>query len=1158
MTCPLARKEVIALALNMIYGRSGSGKTTELFNRLRKSLEKDDDFRRKRYVIVPDQFSYMMEKKILHEFGERYMFTVQVVGFRTLSQRVLERVGGIRRPLLSPVGRSMLISSQALKHRKELKLYHKSAPYAGFAEMLSEVIREMKNYRVTPEELRAAARDIPPSELKHKLEDIALIYQAYQEELHRSFVDAEDQIDTAIEKLEESNFLNGSEFYLDEFSDFTPQQLKMLEVLLTKGEVFITLTLEEGIDQSYNGVFSLTRDTDNALMEVAEGTSTSLARPVFLKGRGRFSENIELAFLEAQFYRYPNEEYREEVSAIALYRAQNPYEEMEYVARDILRRVREEGYRFRDMAILLRDLDTYGAVLKSVMAQYDVPVFIDSRKEIDTNPLAGFVAGFFEIQKSNFQSEAVFTFLKTRLLDMEPEEVDLLENYCLANGITGWKWRQEYWRYPAPDVQDDLKANRIEAVVNEIREALVIPLLTVFQKLEEADSVRVMAGVFYEYLKDGDVLNRFVSWITSFRETDAELHREYRQILDSLINVLDQMVEVMGDEVMSVDDFGNTLLVGLSSVKISLIPATLDQVIVGDIARVRSGGVLGIYIVGTNDGILPRASSTQGIFSDSDRETLAEKDLVLSKDSRARAFYEQFYVYNALTIGKNFLTVTYPTADAEGKSLRPSIIISRLKKLFPKLTEEISQSYLEKGSPGRQDISSEREAFRQLIGEMRRRKEGLPVDSVWKEVYTRFQASPKYRDRLARVEEGLRFSNSPAELKANHMDELYGRNLTLTVSKLERYNQCPFAYFVRYGLRAEKRKEYIMDTPDMGILVHEILDGFTKRLSSENLDWKDVTESYTRRTVDELMEQSLSEKENHILSSSKRYGHVAGKIRRLITSSVGVIKDQILRGEYEPLYTEIDFGPGAIIPPVILAIDEEHSVSLKGRIDRVDVLREYDRNYIRIIDYKTGSKELTLNDIVHGLQMQLLVYLDVILRNADKILKGQTLPGAVLYFIVKRPIIENGALMSEEVLEDKVLHALKLKGLILEDAHVVRSMDRDMADVSLVIPARIKEDQVTGVGNVKDLVISGDQFNDLRNYVTETIRSVCSNLIQGDISITPVRQGDTTACKFCDYRSICQFDPSQKGNEYNRIRQLDNDEAWLMIQGGGDRNGRLD
>lgn len=1141
------------MALTMIYGRSGSGKTTELFKRLRASLLADGDIRKKRYVIVPDQFSYMMEKKILQEFGEGYMLTVQVVGFRTLSQRVLERVGGIKKPLLSPVGRAMLVSALALKHRPELKLYRRSASYAGFAQMVAEAIRELKNYRLTPQALRETASGLEESELQSKLQDLGLLFTAYETELHQNFVDAEDQLDAAIEQLRGSSFLKGAEFYLDEFSDFTPQQLKMLEVLLGKGEVFMTLTLEEGLDAAYSGVFSLPRDTDHALMELARRSSVSLSPPVFLKDISRFRGNAELAWLEKEFYHYPHREYEDEVSALRLYRAQSPYEEMEYVARDILKRVRQDKLRFRDMAILLRDLDTYGAVLKSVMEQFGIPVFIDSRREIDTNPLAAFIAGFFEIQRRAFHSEAVFKFLKTRLLDIPLEELDSLENYCLANGITGWKWTQEYWSYPVPGVQDELSAKRMEAGLNELRQLIVVePLQEAFAALCKAEDVRAMAKIFYEYLVSSGALGRFNGWIETFAETDTERWREYSQIQDSLMTVLDQMVEAMGTAVLSVEDFGNTLLVGLSSAKVSLIPATLDQVIVGDIARVRSGGVRGIYIVGANDGVLPRTPVSQGLFTDSDRQRLEDSGLILSKDARTRSFYEQFYVYNALTIGRDFLSVSYPTADTEGKALRPSMIVGRMKRLFPKLREEISQSYLEKSSPGREAITSEREAFRELIGEMRRQKDGLAVAPVWKEVYARFRQRDAFRQRLASVEEGLRYTNYPAELRAAHMDQLYGRKLTLTVSKLERYSQCPFAYFVRYGLKAQKRPEYILDTPDVGNLVHDVLDRFTRRIQTENLDWKDITPEYTRESVDSLMEEALAEKENHILRSGQRFQHMTGKIKRMISSSLGVIQDQILRGDYATLYSEIDFGPGATIPPVILDIDEEHQVSLKGRIDRVDVLREHGRNYIRIIDYKTFAKELTLEDIVHGLQMQLLVYLDVILRNTDKILQGDSLPGAVLYFKVGRPIIKDGALMTDDELKAQVLKELRLKGLVLEDADIVRSMDRAMEGISMVIPAKIKDGAIMAEGRGgKPLFVSEEQFHQLRAYVRETIRGVCTRLIQGDISITPVKQGDKVACEYCDYRSVCQFDPSQKGNEYHRIRKLQPEEAWLMISEGG-------
>lgn len=1146
------------MALAMIYGRSGSGKTTELFRRLRAGLA-GADIRSKRYVIVPDQFTYMMEKKILEEFGEENGFKIQVVGFRTLSQRVLERVGGIRRPVLSPVGQSMLVSSLALKQKNDLKLFRKSAAYAGFAQMVSQTIKELKNYAITPQELQAAAGNLPDGELRYKLEDVALLYQSYEDQLHQNFVDPEDQLDTAIQMLKASDYLNGSEFYVDEFSDFTPRQLEMIEVLLGKGNVYITLTFEEGLDKQHKGLFALTVDTDLALMDMAARQGIRLEAPVFLRGTGRFQGHPELAHLEREFYHYPNEVYSGEVSSVRILRAQNPYEEMELVARDIVRQVRDNGLRFQDLAILLRDLDTYGAILQSVMAQYEIPVFIDARKEIDTNPLAAFISGFFEIHRRNFQFEAVFKYLKTSLLPIPREDIDLLENYCLANGITGWKWLEEIWQWPVPQVEEGLEEQRLKNHLNELRDAIVDPLQECFAAMEQAPTVREKATLFYEFLVHSHALLTFTAWIDERETTDSEQHREYSQILDSLLQVLDQMVEAMGDEPMGLEDFGNTLLVGLSSIRISLIPATLDQVIVGDIARVRSGAVRGIYIVGTNDGVLPRTPASVGIFTDSDREALQEIQLYLSKDSRTRAFYEQFYVYNALTIGTDFLTVTYPTSDAEGKALRPSMIIGRLKKLFPGLREEISQSYLEKGSPGRETITCEREAFRELIAQLRRHHDGAPVDPVWREVYARLREHPDYSDRLRHVEAGLRYTNYPAELRAEHMEALYGKKLYLTVSRLETFSRCPFAYFVKYGLRAKERKEFILSTPDVGSLMHDVLDRFTKKIREEALDWKDLTPDFTRQAVDHLMEEALSQQKNPVLASSRRYQHMTGKLKHIIASSVDVIQNQIIRGEFEPLYSEVGFGPNEMIPPIVLDLEGGREINIVGRIDRVDVLRQEDRNYIRIIDYKSGMKELTLSDIVYGLQLQLLVYLDVVLRNAHRFLAGETLPGAVLYYRIYRPTVENGAAMSDEDLKTVILKELRLRGLILKDVHLVRSMDQGMTDISLVIQAKLKDGEVTAEGtNQKELLVDQAQFDLLRDYVASTIKRISLALINGDISITPVKTDKSTACDYCEYRSICQFDPGQPGNEYRRVRKLKPEQAWLHIEQGGEVHAQLD
>lgn len=1136
------------LSLQMIYGRSGSGKTSFMFEKLRKSLEKDPDIRKKRYVIVPDQFSYMMERKILETFGEKYVFSIQVCGFKMLSQRVLERTGGIKKSVLSPVGRSMLLSKIAGEKKEELKVYRKTATYAGFAQLISDTVKEFKDYSITPKELLEASEKLEMPDLKEKLIDLHTIYKEYEARIESGYIDTEDQMSIAAEKINNAAFLKGAEFYIDEFSDFTPIQLKTIKEFIRTGDTYITLTLDEGIGNEHTGVFSLTRDTDNELMDIIRETGVRLEKPVFLKGSQRFKENPELGFIESEFYSYPNKEWEEEPEAVRIRRCSDLYEEIEFVAKDILQKVRNEGLRYKDFAVLLRNIESYKSILKSVMDEYEIPIFIDSRKEIDSNPLATFIASFFEIKKQNFTFDPTFKYLKTYLTSVDMEHIDILENYCLANGIESWKWNDDFWKYKVQDVTDELEAARLLNLVNEIKDEIYNVLNESFSKIEEEKTVKGKATVFYDFLVKSGALKTYSGWIKDFENNDKEKHLEYSGVLNALMSVLDQMVESMGNEDINTEDFGNTILVGLSTSKISIIPATLDQVIAGDISRVRSSTVRGIYVVGVNDGVLPRNPESTGIFTDADRETLREIQFKISRDSKARAFYEQFYVYNALTIADKFLTVTYPIADHEGKSLRPSTVPGRLKRLFPKLIEEAPEDLGGGRDKGVTELSGKNEAFRELLGQIRRHHDMKPVDQKWREVYSYFKNS-EYSRKLASCEEGIRFTNYPAVLKAESVDKLYGRNLNLTVSRLERYNSCPFSYFAEFGLKAKERKEFILNTPDVGILMHDVLDKFTRRISEERLDWKDVSKDYTERTVDELMEKVIEEGNNSVISSTSRNKYLGTKVKRIISSSVGVIKNQIVRGEFTPMFSEVAFGKDSQFKPLILNLEGDRKVNISGRIDRIDVFRDTNKNYIRIIDYKSFGKTLTLKDIYYGLQLQLLVYLNVVLENSDRILRGDTFPGAVLYMRLDKPVVESFSGMTDNDLEVEILKSLKLKGLILKDAKIVRSMDKDMEGVSLVIPAKIKKDgDVTGTGTENnDLLVSEEQFDVLREYVSHIVVETCMSLLSGNISITPVLNDGKPQCLWCPYKSLCQFDRSLKGFDYKKIKKMKGEEAFKLI-----------
>lgn len=1151
------------MSLTIISGRSGSGKTTRLLRELEKSLGKCADINKKKYVIVPDQFSYTMEKKVLDTFGEKNIFNISIMGFKMLSVRVLERVGGIKKKILSPIGREMIISHVQNLVNEDLTIYKGMKNSKGFSSKVSQMIKEFKNYDLTSEDLIKRAEGLKDSDVKRKLLDLALIYETYQNQISGKFTDGEDQLKLAVEKIKDAEFLRGCQFFIDEFSDFTPMQLNMIRELMKVGDVYITLTLDKNL-ASHKGVFTLPLETENQLINLAKETNVRLEKPIFIEGDyGRFAvskRNDELRHIENEFYNYPNKVYNDEVKSVRIFKASNKYEEIEFVAKDILRRVRDEKLRFRDMAILLRDLPGYESILRSVMSEYEIPTFIDSRKEISTNPLSGLISAIFEVYKQNYSYESIFKMLKTGLYDVgydEEEEygiIEKFENYCLANGIKGYKWKEEQWNYQVPYVRDLLEEKQELNIINEVKDFIYEPLEKLYKNLEEAVDTRKMASIFYNFLIDIGSLSRYGIWIERFKDNEEfEQFKEYSQIEEALMEVLDQLSQGFSTDKLSIEEFGEVLLVGLNSIKISLIPATLDQVIAGDIARVRSSNVKGIYIVGTNEQVLPRTPQNNGLLTDTDRDRLREENINLSKNARERAFFEQFYVYNALTIASEFLTVTYPASDNDGKAMRPSMVIGRLKKLFPQLMEESSESYLGRKSRTLEDISSEKDALRELTAEMRRHRDAKPVDEIWKEVYSHFINSDKYKDKVKSSEEGLRYTNYPKELKAENVDKLYGNKLNFTVTRLENYTQCPFSYFIKYGIKAKERKEYKLETPDLGSLMHEVIDGFSRELVASSKDWKDVDEAYTDKKVEEIMNQALLNKANPILNSTTRYKYISTKVKRVIKTSVNTIKAQLEVGEFIPKFTELQFGENQVMPPVVLSLDNGKTVSLNGKIDRVDVYHDEltNENYIRIIDYKSSEKDLSLDDIYYGLQMQLLLYLDVVLKNSKAIMDGAAVPGAMLYFKLEKPLINTPIDTEDEELKKKIMAMLKLKGILLADAKIIRAMDGQMSGVSLVIPAKSdsKTQEVKPASQQEDRFITREQFKKIRDYMNDKIKEISKELLDGNISITPYKKDNKVACTYCKYKSICQFDTTIEGNEYNVLHKLDNDEVWKRIGG---------
>ena len=761
----------------------------------------------------------------------------------------------------------------------------------------------------------------------------------------------------------------------------------------------------------------------------------------------------------------------------------------------------------------------------------------------------------------------MFKYLKTGLIKefrgVEGAElIDELENYVLAYGIKGKKWMEEWVNYSSSILKEEEiseeNKQRLERL-NDIRESIVTPLDEFNKQCKGKKTLKEFATILYEFLDSKlDIMDTIDKYVEYFKENDMAIEaKEYSEVRDIFIDVLEQAVDVLGNEVMDLNEFMKVLNIGLSQYEMGLIPVALDQVNIGDITRIKSRGTKALYIIGVNDGVLPSASKEEGILSDNDREILLEKGISLASDTRTKIFEEQFLVYTAFTIAEEYLVVTYPLADFEGKSQRPSIIVHRLKKILPNVKEESEGFKLVNDKY--EKISAKIPTLNELMIAIRKNYDGAEIEDYWKYVYDWYLREPKWKERIEYVRKGLEYTNLENNISKEKAKKLYEDNknkISLSVSRLERYAQCPFAYYIQYGLKAKDRKIYEFTAPDLGSFMHEILDEFTNEIKEKDLKWSDLSKENCRNIINSLVDNQVKNNKSSILNSSKRYSYFTDRFKRILTKSVMVISEQMKRSDFEIYKNELAFGFSKDVNSIKLDLPSGESFYLNGRIDRVDKLNLDGETYLRIIDYKTGSKKFDLNKFYNGLQMQLLVYLDALINNSENIVENQAMPGAILYFRIDDPILKSKGDLTEEEIKSEVLKELKLEGLLLDDVKVVKAMDNTLepGTHSLIIPANMKK--AGDLGKNKAL-ITMEQFELLRKYVNEKMVEICQNMIEGKIDIEPCKENKNIVCDYCNYSHICQFDSSLEDNRYKVIPKKKDEDIWKSINEkvGGEVNG---
>ncbi len=1133
------------MKLRYIMGRAGTGKTKLIFDEIKYRLNQGGA--NKLILLVPEQFTLQTELDLIKSIDVPGIIRAEVLSFELLAQKVFTGVGGLKRIDINELGKIMVLRRIFDRHNKELSLYQKSSNKEGFLEGFCSLISEFKRNDVSPDLLRESLESIEDDIiLKKKLEDISLIYEKFNEYMDGRYTDEEDKLNLLIDKMEEATFLKDAEIWIDGFSSFSVQEYRILEKLITMADkTNISLTYCDDKSVRDRELFETPKETLDKFREIAlkygikeTKTKSPVSEMEIVK------KPKDLNHMEREIYSYPYNKYGDFPENIKLFSGANQYSEIENVASNIVTLVRDRNYRWNDIAIVNGAMEIYTPIIKRVFSEYSIPYFIDEKRSILNNPIIKLILSSLDILHRNFRYEDVFRFIKTGFCKLDREEYEILENYVLRFGIEGSKWLYDF-KYEVKNLEK----------INEIREKFILPFIKLKKQIKSKDLVSDLSTSIFEFLSELEAEDKLNKWIEKLREEGRiEYVNENTQIWNIVMEVFDQLVEILGDIKVTLKEYSKILEAGFAQYEVGIIPPTIDQVLVGNLERSKSHNIKALFVVGVNDGILPATLNDEGLLLDDEKLIIKEQGVPIYSDSITRIKEERFSIYTAFSKPSNYLWISYALADTEGKALRPSVLIDRIRKIYPKI---VGQSDISKGIDLGERVEKELDlvvtpvsTFKYLIENLRHKIDGNPVTELWDEVYHWYYTSDDWDYKRLMMIEGLFFDNQEDYIGEKKAKELYNVPLKSSISRLETFINCPFSHFINYGLRPEERKEYKVRIPEMGMLFHDSMEKFSERITLENLDWKELGREECDYIVEQIIDEIAPEFQNNVLLSSHRYKYLINKLKRVSKRAVWTLTKHIRQGEFKPAMYEFGFGEGKYneAPPIIIELPSGEIIKLEGRIDRVDILESEDGNYIKVIDYKSGNKEFSLSDVFYGLQIQLVVYLDAILENSDKLKINNAHPGGIFYFKLDDPMVE-ADIDNIEMIEKEIEKKLKMDGITVKSLNVIKAIDKDIEDTktSDIVKVGLKTD---GDFRKDSAVLEEQEFYGLINHVKSIVVETALEVLKGNIKIEPCKRDKRTACEYCKFAAICQFDRNFDNNDYRNIKKLSDDEVLKRIKLG--------
>lgn len=1143
------------MSLQFIFGNSGSGKSDYLYEYVLKEAAAHPE--QNYLILVPEQFTMQTQRELVQRQENHAIMNVDVLSFARLAYRVFDELGKQDLVILEETGKNLVLRRIAEEKKGELTVLGANMNRMGYVGEVKSFISELTQYNITPEDLEHFLNEETVGDaLSFKLKDILVMYRGFREYMEGKYITAEEVLSLLCEVAGESALLRDSVIVFDEFTGFTPIQNRLMRELLSVAErVMVSVSIDTREDfyhsRGIHELFAMSKKTVEVLLKLAADIPVPVEDPVILEhgANKRYRNAKALFFMEQNLFRPTHRKWQGEAEGISITSLRDPREELSFAAREITRLVRGGGYRYRDFALVTGDVPQYANYVPEIFEQYGIPYFIDQTRKILFHPFIEFIRAALEVVEYDFSYQSIFRFLRSGLSGIAECDIDCLENYVLACGIRGRKRWSEPWTFvmPGSGGKETDAVSEEMLHLNEVRERISAMFAPLFEVFKEGHNVAKQTYALYEFIRELGVEAQLKTKENALKlraessqtdRTNAAKAQEYAQIYRIVMDLLDKVASLLGEEQISIREYGEILDAGFDAAKVGIIPPGNDRVTIGDIERTRLNHVKVLFFVGVNDGVVPKAGNTGSIISQFEREKMAEHHLELAPGAREKVFIQKFYLYLNMTKPSDALYVTFARVDANGKALRRSYLIGTLLSLFPELSVAEPKEY-----SSAEDVLTPQNAMRFFLEGLEQKRAGKNQEvsgdarALWNALLNWYLHSADFTGEARRLLAAAYEIHTAEPISHAVAKALYGTTLENSVTRLERFAACAFAHYLQYGLRLSERRLQEFASVDMGNIYHDTLCYFAKRIGQSEYTWFDLPEEVRARWIEESMEDAIAGCKNAGVFEDARNRYLLLRMKETVRRTVWALMVQVQKGRFVPEDFEVAFSHADDLDAIRFDLSEEEKMRLTGRIDRIDTYEAGDKVYVKIIDYKSGNTSFSLLNLYHGLQLQLVVYLNAALELEAKRHPGkETEAAGIFYYHIDNPMVDGLGTESEEEIRREVLAQLKLNGLVNENPDVYRAMDADFAGSSAVIPVAEKTD---GSLKATSKTASTYDFKTMSEYVNRTITQAGRRIMNGDVAVSPYELSGHTGCDYCPYHMVCGFDARLDGFSYRRLEKIE-------------------